>query len=66
MTRDHLVDSAEVIPASWFAEGAAIGDNETCAERAKDYLAAGADEILVHGASPLEARGMVEAFRSTR
>ncbi|HVU72884.1 MAG TPA: TIGR03857 family LLM class F420-dependent oxidoreductase [Mycobacteriales bacterium] len=63
MTRDHLVDAADAMPDEWFADGAAIGSSEACAQRARDYIAAGADEVLVHGASPAEATAMARAFR---
>jgi 5,10-methylenetetrahydromethanopterin reductase len=64
MARQRLVPAAEVLPAEWFADGAAVGTSHACAQRARDYLAAGADEVIVHGASPLEAVGMVDCFRS--
>ena len=63
MTRDHLVDAASAMPPEWFADGAAIGSSAACAQRARDYIAAGADEVLVHGASPAEAAAMAAAFR---
>jgi probable F420-dependent oxidoreductase len=65
-TRDRLVAPAEVIPEEWFRTGAALGSSAACARRAADYRAAGADEILVHGASPREAAGMVAAWGGTR
>jgi probable F420-dependent oxidoreductase len=64
MTRDRLVPAADVIPDDWFTEGAAIGSSTLCADRAIDYLEAGADEVLVHGASPAEAAGIVASFRA--
>jgi 5,10-methylenetetrahydromethanopterin reductase len=57
-TRDRLVASAEVIPEQWFSAGAALGSSAACVARAAEYRAAGADEILIHGASPAEAAGM--------
>ena len=66
MTRDRLVPAAAVIPAAWFTEGAAIGSSAQCADRATDYLEAGADEVLIHGASPAEAAGIVASFRARR
>lgn len=56
------MDSAELIPAQWFDTGAAIGSNTACARRAADYRAAGADEVLVHGASPAEAAAMAAVW----
>jgi probable F420-dependent oxidoreductase len=63
MTRDHLVAAAEVIPDDWFAEGTAIGTAAICARRVRDYLTAGADEVLLHGASPVEAAPVVRELR---
>jgi probable F420-dependent oxidoreductase len=57
-TRDRLVAPAEVIPDEWFAAGAALGPSAACVARAAQYRAAGADEILIHGASPAEAAGL--------
>ncbi|HEX3897986.1 MAG TPA: TIGR03857 family LLM class F420-dependent oxidoreductase [Mycobacteriales bacterium] len=63
MTRDHLVQAAEVVPDSWFIDGAAVGSSAMCAQRVRDYLVAGADEVLVHGASPAEATPLVRELR---
>jgi 5,10-methylenetetrahydromethanopterin reductase len=64
LDRDRLVDAAEVIPDQWFAEAAALGTVRACVARARAYRAAGADEILIHGASPAEAAPMVTAWTS--
>lgn len=61
-TRDRLVAAAEVLPDEWFAAGAAVGSSMSCAARAAEYRVAGADEVLVHGASPAEAAGMAAAW----
>jgi probable F420-dependent oxidoreductase len=58
LTRDRMVAAAEMIPEYWFRQGAAIGTVAQCVARAREYLAAGADEILLHGASPQEAAGI--------
>ncbi|GAA3237819.1 TIGR03857 family LLM class F420-dependent oxidoreductase [Pseudonocardia petroleophila] len=63
-TRDRLVASAEVLPEAWFTEGAAIGTSAQCAARGVQYRAAGADEVLVHGASPAEATGLAAAWET--
>lgn len=62
LSRDRLVDASAVIPGEWFSEGAAVGSVAHCVDRAKAYRAAGADELLLHGASPAEAAGMVAAW----
>lgn len=61
-TRDRLVASAEVLPDAWFTDGAAVGTSAQCAARGAQYRAAGADEVLVHGASPAEAAGMAAVW----
>lgn len=58
LSRDRLVASAEVIPDDWFNTGAAVGSAASCADRARAYLRAGADEVLIHGASPAESAGI--------
>ncbi|MDQ1373094.1 MAG: 5,10-methylenetetrahydromethanopterin reductase [Actinomycetota bacterium] len=62
LSRDRLVDAAEVIPPDWFSEGAAFGTIAHCVARIRSYRNAGADEILLHGASPSEAAAMVPAW----
>ena len=59
LTRDRLVDVADVIPQEWFDDGAAVGSVDLCVGRARAYRAVGADEVLLHGASPAEAAPMI-------
>lgn len=65
LTRDRLVESAEVIPADWFAEGAAVGSIAQCVQRARAYRAAGADELLLHGVLAGEVAPFVAAWIAT-
>jgi probable F420-dependent oxidoreductase len=51
-TKDQLAEVSRALPAEWLVEGAAAGSAGVCAARLRDYLAAGADEIIVHGAVP--------------
>ena len=62
LARDRLVESAEVIPAEWFAEGAAVGSIAHCVQRARAYRAAGADEVLLHGVLAGEVAPFVAAW----
>lgn len=62
LTRDRLVESAEVIPPDWFAEGAAVGSIDHCVQRARAYRAAGADELLLHGVLAAEVAPFVAAW----
>ena len=51
---DHaqLVEVSQVVPEYWFTEAAAVGTTEQVANRLKQYLDAGASEILIHGSTP--------------
>jgi 5,10-methylenetetrahydromethanopterin reductase len=51
-TRQELVEVSRILPEEWMQEGAAIGTAARCADQLMRYLDAGADEILLHGASP--------------
>ena len=51
-TRQELVDVGQLLPEVWIDEGAAVGTASRCADQLMDYLDAGADEILLHGAGP--------------
>jgi probable F420-dependent oxidoreductase len=52
-TRHELADVARrLIPPKWINSSAAVGSAAACAERLHAYLAAGADEIALHGATP--------------
>lgn len=53
-TRQELVDVGQLLPQQWIDEGAAVGTAAICADQLMDYLDAGADEILLHGASPFD------------
>jgi alkanesulfonate monooxygenase SsuD/methylene tetrahydromethanopterin reductase-like flavin-dependent oxidoreductase (luciferase family) len=51
-TKDELGEVSSALPQEWLADAAAVGSAAVCAARLRQYLAAGADEILVHGAVP--------------
>ena len=55
----------EVIPAEWLA-AAATGTAEECAARINDQLAAGADSVILHGATPTELAPVVQAWGRVR
>jgi len=59
----HLRD--EVIPAEWLA-ASATGSPETCATRIQDQLDAGADSVILHGATPAELAPVLDAWRAIR
>jgi 5,10-methylenetetrahydromethanopterin reductase len=64
-TKDQLGEVSRVLPAEWFDEGAAVGSAGHCAHRLREYLDAGADEILVHGAVPELLGPTVQHFRGS-
>jgi hypothetical protein len=52
LNHEQLVEVSRVIPDEWVDSGAAVGTTKQCAARLHDYLAAGADEMVIHGSSP--------------
>jgi 5,10-methylenetetrahydromethanopterin reductase len=62
LDHEQLVEVSRVIPEDWVTSGAAIGTTEQCAARLQDYLAAGADEMVIHGSTPDLLGPTVAAF----
>ncbi|MEI5676542.1 MULTISPECIES: TIGR03857 family LLM class F420-dependent oxidoreductase [unclassified Nocardioides] len=54
-----------VLPAEWLA-ASATGSATQCAQRVLDQLAAGADSVILHGATPTELAPVVEAYGGLR
>jgi probable F420-dependent oxidoreductase len=61
-TRDELVELSRTMPADWLASASAVGDAATCAARLREYKAAGADELLLHGSTADHLDGLVSAY----
>ena len=59
----HLRD--HVLPAEWLA-ASATGSAGACARRIRDQLDAGADSVILHGATPAELAPVVEAWARIR
>jgi 5,10-methylenetetrahydromethanopterin reductase len=55
-----------LIPQQWLLCGAAVGSVEHCMQRLDDYLAAGADEILLHGTTCQQQQPLIEAVQARR
>jgi len=51
-TRGELAEVSRTLPAEWLETAAAAGTASECATRLDDYLAAGADELILHGSTP--------------
>jgi 5,10-methylenetetrahydromethanopterin reductase len=64
-TVDELRALDELLPAEWLA-ASATGSPERCASRVQDQFAAGADAVILHGATPAELTPVVEAYREVR
>ena len=65
-TTDDLRQLADrLLPAEWLS-ASATGDAATCAARIQDQLDAGADSVVLHGATPTELRPVVEAWAQVR
>lgn len=60
-----LTHLQQVLPAHWLA-AAATGSPAQCAARVQDQLDAGADSVVLHGATPTELAPVVAAWRSRR
>ncbi|MEP6625334.1 MAG: TIGR03857 family LLM class F420-dependent oxidoreductase [Acidimicrobiia bacterium] len=56
---------AGLLPDEWMA-AAAVGTPTACAQRVVDQFAAGADSVILHGATPDELAPVVDAYRSMR
>jgi hypothetical protein len=62
LSRDELIAVSETLPASWIESASAAGTATECAARLHAYLAAGADELLLHGTTAGHLGSMVDAF----
>jgi probable F420-dependent oxidoreductase len=64
-TTEELERLAPLIPDEWLA-ASATGSSERCAERVVDQFRAGADGVILHGATPTELEPVVEAYAKVR
>jgi 5,10-methylenetetrahydromethanopterin reductase len=62
--REQLVEASKVIPRHVFETSVASGTSEHCAGMLHEFLAAGADHLLLHGATPDQCGPMIDAFRA--
>jgi 5,10-methylenetetrahydromethanopterin reductase len=63
--RGQLEHLATLIPPEWLA-ASATGAPDRCAARVLDQFAAGADGVILHGATPTELAPIVAAYRDAR
>ncbi|MEO9327819.1 TIGR03857 family LLM class F420-dependent oxidoreductase [Gordonia aurantiaca] len=64
-TDDELAELAEVIPEAWVADSA-TGTPAECARAIAGQFDLGVDSVILHGATPTELAGVVEAYRTIR
>ena len=64
-TPDELRRLAELLPQEWL-DAAATGSPERCARRVLDQFDAGADSVVLHGATPAELAPIIDAYRAVR
>ncbi|MFM7536460.1 MAG: TIGR03857 family LLM class F420-dependent oxidoreductase [Acidimicrobiales bacterium] len=63
-TREQWEHIATLVPESWLP--AAVGSPAQCAARVADQFAQGCDGVILHGATPTQLTGVVEAWRAVR
>jgi alkanesulfonate monooxygenase SsuD/methylene tetrahydromethanopterin reductase-like flavin-dependent oxidoreductase (luciferase family) len=63
-TLDQLREIRDLIPEEWLP--AAVGSAEECARRWVDQFDAGADGIVIHACTPVEAAPVIEAYQKIR
>ena len=64
-TVDDLSRISALLPEHWLA-ASATGDAAQCANRIADQFTAGADSVILHGATPTELAPVLDAWRSIR
>ena len=64
-TPEQLEHIATLFPDEWMA-AAAVGAPAACAQRVLDQFTAGADSVILHGATPAELAPIVDAYRAVR
>lgn len=64
-TTDDLHHVAGLIPDEWLA-ASATGAPDQCAARVVDQFTAGADGVILHGATPAELAPILDAYRRVR
>jgi hypothetical protein len=62
--RGELVDLGDFIPREWLTTSCAIGSARACADRVREYLTAGADQVILHGSTADLLATTVAAFNS--
>lgn len=66
LSRDQLIELAQALPSGWLSASAASGTADQVAARLRDYRAAGATDIILHGSTSEHLRSLASAFDRTR
>jgi probable F420-dependent oxidoreductase len=66
LSRAQLIELSHALPDDWIDASSVAGDAATCAARLRDYLAAGVDEIVLHGSTADRFGSLATAFADTR
>jgi len=61
-TNKELAEVSRILPREWLLTGGAVGTKDQCASRLADYLASGADNIIIHGSTPDKLATTIESF----
>jgi len=62
--RRLMAEAVAMLPPEWLTSGAAVGSVDHCIGRLKEYIAAGADEILLHGTTPDQQAALITEARN--
>jgi probable F420-dependent oxidoreductase len=60
-TRAELVEVGGALPSEWLTSASASGSGSACAARTAEYLAAGADELILHGSTPAQLAPLLDS-----
>jgi probable F420-dependent oxidoreductase len=64
-TRRLMAEAVDMVPPTWLTTGAAVGTIAHCIDRLREYLDAGADQILLHGITPENQAELIGAARQS-
>lgn len=58
-TAADLAEASRALPQEWFAKAAAVGTAAECAAKLADFVAAGADEVVLHATPPSKMGNLI-------
>jgi len=64
LSRQQLIDVSRALPEEWITSSSVAGDAAACASLLRSYLAAGADELILHGSTAEHFAPLVAALAS--